>query len=163
MQTRIYREKYNTYLVALYNFDHLKKFKNWLRPLFRSRTDHACPHKPNLSRETVPLKWRIRIKYFNFILVENYLLRDSPGTAEVWRTQCCTTTWTEPTSAFPSAAPTSSSPRSDILGSWFHVCSCIGTNRAKLFFVADADLSFWWPKKCKTINNKNFDTCDADK
>ncbi len=32
-----------------------KKFKNWPRPLLRPRTDHACPQKPNPSRETVPL------------------------------------------------------------------------------------------------------------
>jgi hypothetical protein len=32
-----------------------KKFKNWPRPLFRPRIDHACPQKPNPSRETVPL------------------------------------------------------------------------------------------------------------
>ena len=32
-----------------------KKFKSWMRPLFRPRTDHACPQKPNPSRETVPL------------------------------------------------------------------------------------------------------------
>jgi hypothetical protein len=28
----------------------------WPRPLFRPRADHACPQKPNLSRETVPLR-----------------------------------------------------------------------------------------------------------
>jgi hypothetical protein len=32
-----------------------KKFKNWPLPLFRPRTDHACPQKRNPSRETVPL------------------------------------------------------------------------------------------------------------
>jgi hypothetical protein len=31
------------------------KFKNFPRPLFRPRTDHAFPQKPNPSRETVPL------------------------------------------------------------------------------------------------------------
>jgi hypothetical protein len=30
-----------------------KKIKNWPHPLFRPRTDHAGPQKPNLSRETV--------------------------------------------------------------------------------------------------------------
>jgi hypothetical protein len=29
-----------------------KKFKNWPRPLFRSRTDHACPQMPNPSRDS---------------------------------------------------------------------------------------------------------------
>jgi hypothetical protein len=29
------------------------------RPLFRPGTDHACPQKPNPSRETFPLKLRI--------------------------------------------------------------------------------------------------------
>ncbi len=33
-----------------------KKFYNWPRPLFKPRADHACHQKPNLSRETVPLK-----------------------------------------------------------------------------------------------------------
>jgi hypothetical protein len=33
-----------------------KKFKNYLFPLLRPRTDHACPQKPTPSRETVPLK-----------------------------------------------------------------------------------------------------------
>jgi hypothetical protein len=32
-----------------------KKFKNWLRPLFAPRIDHACTQKPNSSCETVPL------------------------------------------------------------------------------------------------------------
>ncbi len=31
------------------------KSKNWSRPLFRPRPDHACPQRPNPSRETVPL------------------------------------------------------------------------------------------------------------
>jgi hypothetical protein len=35
-------------------FEVPKKFKNWPRPLFRLRTDHACHHKPNPSRDTVP-------------------------------------------------------------------------------------------------------------
>jgi hypothetical protein len=30
------------------------EFKNWPFPLYRPRTGHACPHKPNPSRETVP-------------------------------------------------------------------------------------------------------------
>ncbi len=34
-----------------------KKLKNWLRPLFRSRTDNACHQRPNPSCETVPLIW----------------------------------------------------------------------------------------------------------
>ncbi len=33
-----------------------KKFKNWLRPLFRPRTNHTCHRKPNPSRKTVTLK-----------------------------------------------------------------------------------------------------------
>jgi hypothetical protein len=33
----------------------VKKFKNWPRPLFGPRADHACHQKPNPSRETVPL------------------------------------------------------------------------------------------------------------
>ncbi len=33
-----------------------KQFKKWPHPLLRPRTDHACPQKPNPSRETVPLK-----------------------------------------------------------------------------------------------------------
>ena len=36
-----------------------KKFKNWPRPLFWPRTDDACPQKPNPSRETVPLNFRM--------------------------------------------------------------------------------------------------------
>ncbi len=32
-----------------------KKLINLPRPLFRPKTDHACPQKPNLSSETVPL------------------------------------------------------------------------------------------------------------
>jgi hypothetical protein len=32
-----------------------KKLKKWLRPLFRPKTNHTCPQKPNPSRETVPL------------------------------------------------------------------------------------------------------------
>jgi hypothetical protein len=32
------------------------KFKNWPRPLFSPRTDHACHKKPNPFRETVPLR-----------------------------------------------------------------------------------------------------------
>jgi hypothetical protein len=32
-----------------------KKLINWPRPLFRPKTDHACPQKPNPSSETVPL------------------------------------------------------------------------------------------------------------
>jgi hypothetical protein len=32
-----------------------KNVKNWSRPLFRPRTDHAYHQKPNPSREAVPL------------------------------------------------------------------------------------------------------------
>ncbi len=32
-----------------------KKFKNWPRPLFGSKTNHTCHQKPTPSRETVPL------------------------------------------------------------------------------------------------------------
>ncbi len=32
-----------------------KKLIIWPRPLFRPKTDHACPQKPNPSSETVPL------------------------------------------------------------------------------------------------------------
>jgi hypothetical protein len=27
------------------------------RPLFRPKTNHTCHQKPNLSRDTVPLRW----------------------------------------------------------------------------------------------------------
>ena len=32
-----------------------KNFINWMCPIFRPRTDHACPQKLNPSRETVSL------------------------------------------------------------------------------------------------------------
>ncbi len=51
-QTRINREKYT--FCVMKSLEHLKK--NWPRPLFGPRTDHACPQKPNPSRETVPVK-----------------------------------------------------------------------------------------------------------
>ncbi len=52
-------------LFALYHWTGAPtKFKNWLRPLFRPRTDHDCRQKPNPSRETVPLN-------FIFCAVEN--------------------------------------------------------------------------------------------
>jgi hypothetical protein len=40
-----------------------KKFKNYPRPLFKPRTGHACPQKPNPSRGTVPLKVHKREKF----------------------------------------------------------------------------------------------------
>jgi hypothetical protein len=39
-QTRINREKYTFYIIE--SLEHLKNLKNWPRPLFRLRTDHAC-------------------------------------------------------------------------------------------------------------------------
>ncbi len=40
----------------------INQFKNWSRPLYRARTDLACPQKPNPSCETVPLKPGLAIK-----------------------------------------------------------------------------------------------------
>ncbi len=52
-QTRINREKFTLFRYKIIGAP--KKFKNWPRPSFRSRTDHARSQKPNPSRETVPL------------------------------------------------------------------------------------------------------------
>jgi hypothetical protein len=42
--------------VSFFLFD--KKILNWPRPLFSSRTDHACHQKPYLSHETFSLSRR---------------------------------------------------------------------------------------------------------
>jgi hypothetical protein len=47
-KTRINRDKYN--ICVRKSLEHLKKIKNWPRPLVRPRTDHACHQKPNSSR-----------------------------------------------------------------------------------------------------------------
>jgi hypothetical protein len=47
-KTRINRDKYN--ICVRKSLEHLKKFKNWPRPLVRPRTDYACHQKPNSSR-----------------------------------------------------------------------------------------------------------------
>ncbi len=54
-----YREKY-TFCNIKY-FWAAKKIKNWLRPLYRPRTNHTCHQKPNPSREAVPLKGKTRL------------------------------------------------------------------------------------------------------
>ncbi len=56
MQTRINRQKYTFSVIQ--SICAPKKFKKCPHPLLRPRTDHdhACPQKPNPSRETVPLK-----------------------------------------------------------------------------------------------------------
>ncbi len=63
-QTRINREKYTFCVIKSL------KFKNWPRQLFRPRTDHACHHKPNPSRETVPhIDYRSLLFIFSFNLL----------------------------------------------------------------------------------------------
>ncbi len=59
MQTRINREKYTLRCKII---GAPKKFKNWPRPLFRPRTDHACPQKPNPCRKMLPLKERRHVQ-----------------------------------------------------------------------------------------------------
>ncbi len=39
------------------SLEHLKKFKNWPRPLVTPRTDHACHQKPNSSRAVFRYKY----------------------------------------------------------------------------------------------------------
>ncbi len=46
------------YTFCVVNHWSTKKSKNWPHPLFRPRTDHVCPQKPNTSRKTVPLKYK---------------------------------------------------------------------------------------------------------
>jgi hypothetical protein len=51
-QTRITRMKYTFFVIK--SLEHLKKLKTGCILKFWPRTDHACPQKPNPSRETVP-------------------------------------------------------------------------------------------------------------
>ncbi len=55
----------NLHFLRYKNIGAPKNLKNWPRPLFRPRTDHACPQKPNPSRETIPLRGTIQT--FNFM------------------------------------------------------------------------------------------------
>jgi hypothetical protein len=48
MQTLMNHEKYPFCVIKL--LEHLKNFKNWPRPHYMPRTDHACPQTPNPSR-----------------------------------------------------------------------------------------------------------------
>jgi hypothetical protein len=52
-QTRINLEECTFCIIK--SLEHQKNVKNWLRPLFRPRTDHVCHQKLNPSRETVLL------------------------------------------------------------------------------------------------------------
>jgi hypothetical protein len=38
-----------------------EKLKKWPSPLFSAKTNHTCYQKPNLSRETVPLRVKEKI------------------------------------------------------------------------------------------------------
>jgi hypothetical protein len=66
-QTHINREKYTFCVIK--SLEQLNKFKNWLCPLLRPRSDHACPQKQNPYRETVPLNVEA-----DFVWRENLLL-----------------------------------------------------------------------------------------
>jgi hypothetical protein len=51
---------------------HLKNVKNWPRPLFRPRTDHACHKKLNPSLETVPFTETYFVRLFE---ISKYIIK----------------------------------------------------------------------------------------
>jgi hypothetical protein len=51
-------------LFALLIIEAPQKFKKWPRPLIRPKTTQTCHQKPNPSRETVPLMFRVYFSAF---------------------------------------------------------------------------------------------------